>query len=371
MSVAAEEGLRAELLRRIAAGADSDLGDDGFDRLARAVFQHQYERNAIYRRYCDARSRTPESIAGWREIPAVPTDAFKAAPLLCGDPRAAEVVFRTSGTTRGASTRGAHYMLDTGLYRAALAAGFERHLLPDRSAIRIHSLVAPIEAVPDSSLSFMASEVVRRFGAEGTAFHADAGGLRLDDFMRAAEGAAAAGVPVLVLATSLAFAHLLEDARRRGFRLQLPDGSRAMDTGGFKGHAREVGREELYAGIGSTLGIGSARIVNEYGMTEMSSQFYDGIVGTAGPVGERRYSGPAWVRTLAADPETLDPLPDGEQGILRHYDLANLDSVMALQTADVGVVKGAVFELRGRARGSEARGCSIAMDELLLAARDG
>jgi hypothetical protein len=87
-------------------------------------------------------------------------------------------------------------------------------------------------------------------------------------------------------------------------------------------------------------------------------------------VAGRLHSGPGWVRTRAYDPETLEPLPDGEVGVLRHWDLANLDSVMALQTADLGRVRPGGFELLGRARGAEARGCSIAMDELLSALRD-
>jgi hypothetical protein len=73
------------------------------------------------------------------------------------------------------------------------------------------------------------------------------------------------------------------------------------------------------------------------------------------------------VRTRAYDPETLRPVPDGEVGVLRHWDLANVNSVMALQTADLGRVLPGGFELLGRARGAAARGCSIAMDELLSA----
>ena len=104
-------------------------------------------------------------------------------------------------------------------------------------------------------------------------------------------------------------------------------------------------------------------------MTEMSSQFYDAVAGSAPPPGERLHVGPSWVRTQAADPETLRPLPHGEVGVLRHWDLANLDSVMAIQTADLGFTTPAGFRVLGRARGAEARGCSIAMDELLSAIR--
>ena len=102
-------------------------------------------------------------------------------------------------------------------------------------------------------------------------------------------------------------------------------------------------------------------------MTEMSSQFYDGVAGAAPAPAERLHAGPPWVRTQATDPETLRPLPHGEVGVLRHFDLANLNSVMAIQTADLGITTPGGFRVLGRARGAEARGCSLAMDDLLRA----
>ena len=86
-----------------------------------------------------------------------------------------------------------------------------------------------------------------------------------------------------------------------------------------------------------------------------------------GQAGSGGYAMPPWVRTRAVDPDTLDALPPGTMGILQHFDLANLGSVMAVQTEDLGVVDydRARFTLLGRAPGSEPRGCSIAMDILL------
>jgi hypothetical protein len=143
-----------------------------------------------------------------------------------------------------------------------------------------------------------------------------------------------------------------------------------MDTGGFKGRSREVTRAELYGAIRERLGIAPEWCVNEYGMTEMSSQFYDGAAGTApADPAARLHAGPAWVRTRATDPETLDILPHGEVGVLRHWDLANLGSVACIQTSDLGVTAPGGFRVLGRAQGAEARGCSLAMDDLLSALR--
>jgi hypothetical protein len=69
------------------------------------------------------------------------------------------------------------------------------------------------------------------------------------------------------------------------------------------------------------------------------------------------------------DPETLAPVPHGQRGLLLHYDLANRNSVVAILTEDLGVAVAEGFLLLGRAEGSEVRGCSVAIDEMLLATR--
>jgi hypothetical protein len=381
MSAPSSPKLRAELLATIAAGTGAALPDGDFDRLARAVFAHQFACNRPYRLFCERRRASPETVAHWTEIPAVPTDAFKAAALVCGD--AAEVeaaagiegaggrtaaVFRTSGTTLGAAQRGTHYVPDLALYDAALRAGFAAHLLPEGGRMRMASLVSRPEEAPDSSLSHMAGAVVADFGTAESGWYVSPGGgidaPGLESALRAAESA---GEPVCILGTAFALVHWLDALRESGARFRLPRGSRLMDTGGFKGRSREVTREELYGAIGEMTGIPHAWCVNEYGMTEMSSQFYDGVAGRAVAPAERLHAGPPWVRTQATDPETLRPLPHGETGVLRHVDLANLQSVTAIQTADLGITSPDGFRVLGRARGAEARGCSLAMDDLLSA----
>ncbi len=354
--------LRSALLERIRAG--TPIPDAEWRWLARLVFEYQFTRNAPYRAFCERREIQPHSLTGWEEIPAVPTDAFKATPLVCGDAAEARIVFRTSGTTQG--HRGEHYLRDLALYDAALRASFVAHLLPDRPSIRILSLIPSPEVFPDSSLSYMIRAVMHDFGAPGSAYHADASGIDVPGLKGALREAESTGDPVCLLGTSFAFVHWLDalgDAR-----CQLPAGSRIMDTGGFKGRSREVIPDDLRAMFADRLGVAPEWCVNEYGMTEMGSQFYDGVTGVQRL---RAYRPPPWVRTRAADPETLRLLTDGEVGVLRHWDLANLDSVMVLQTADLGVCEPGGFRLIGRARGAEARGCSLAMDELLHALDSG
>ncbi len=107
-------------------------------------------------------------------------------------------------------------------------------------------------------------------------------------------------------------------------------------------------------------------------MTEMCSQFNDKVLReralSRSPEWRHKVV-PPWVRTQVLDAETLEPVADGKIGVLRHFDLANLDSVMAILTDDLGLAGSGGFEILGRARGAELRGCSIAMDQWLTAQR--
>jgi hypothetical protein len=346
------------------------LPDDEFNRIALRVFAHQFRLNAPYAAFCNRRGLTPDTVKHWTDVPAVPTAAFKEVALVAGDAKDAEAVFRTSGTTRGAEKRGVHYVLDVSIYHFSLIPNFAGCLLPDGAELPMLSLVPPASELPDSSLSHMVTVVGERLGAHGTTCCTTASdGIddeRLAHELRAAERARR---PVCLLGTSFAFVHWLDRLQASGDRFTLPHGSRLMDTGGYKGRSREVGEDEMRSLYSAILGIPASYCVNEYGMTELCSQFYDSSLRDAvkGRIAERRKIVPPWVRTRVVDPETLQPVRDGDVGILQHFDLANLNSVMAVQTEDLGVAVPGGFRLLGRAPGATPRGCSIAMDILLEA----
>jgi hypothetical protein len=71
------------------------------------------------------------------------------------------------------------------------------------------------------------------------------------------------------------------------------------------------------------------------------------------------------VRTRVLDPETLEELAAGSPGLLTHFDLANAWTVSAILTEDLGAAVPGGFQLLGRARGAELRGCSMAAREIL------
>ncbi len=363
------QALADELKALFSAGVSEPWPDGTFGDWALRVFEHQFGSNATYAAYARRRGVTPSTITGWEEIPAVPTSAFKAVPLISGEASMVQRVFRTSGTASGGGARGEHHVLDLDLYRASLIPNLKAHLYPDGAALRVLALVPDPAQAPESSLSFMIGEALDSLSAGDGGFYVDAsGGLDVEGLRAALAEATTEGRPVLLAGTAFAFVHWLDARSGSGQELVLPPGSRILETGGFKGRSRTLSRSELYGALSSAHGVPVNSIVNEYGMTELLSQFYEPTLHVAhDSLEDRTHVAPPWMRSRVLDPATLDPVPSGRPGLLCHYDLANAGSVMAVLTEDLGVADEHGLHILGRVEGAEPRGCSLATDDLLSA----
>ncbi len=332
---------------------------DSFEDLALAAFAWQFERIEPYRRLCERRGVTPETVTDWRRVPPVPAAAFKTL-MLAAEP--AVEVFRSSGTTEGEEQRSVHHHPFPDLYREVIDASFPRFCLPYGGPLPILSLIPTRQQLPDSSLSFMADHILTRYGSPEslTAF-----GPRGVEAVKARSWAGARqreGRPVLVLATAFALAQWLDTlADRLGLKFRLPAGSAIFETGGFKGRTTELTRGELLGRVQEWLGVPPDFVVREYGMTELTSQCYTRVLLGGHP---DLFVAPHWARVRLLDPETLEEVPAGTPGLITVFDLANLGSAVHLLTEDLGVAEGEGFRLLGRAAGAELRGCSLVVEEL-------
>ena len=341
-----------------------DPASTTFEALALAVFAHQFECISAYRRVCEQRRATPATVLDWRDIPPVPALAFKHVELCCAP---AERVFVSSGTTRGAERRGRHCMPDVRLYRAAALAGLRQFVFPDVPTMRIVSLIPPAAEQPESSLSQMVAWAVEDRGSAGSGYFAAQERFDFSGFADAVRQSERDGDPICIMTTTGALIRFFDHCRDAGWAFRLPHSSRLMDTGGAKGAPRVLSRNGLLQAVWNTFAIPGYFVVNEYGMSELSSQFYDNVIRdrNAGRFTHRAKVSPHWLRTRIIDPGSLQEVAAGESGILCHYDLANAGTAMAVLTEDVGRYTADGFEVTGRVVGAEARGCSRALAEFI------
>ncbi len=365
----------------------------------------------------------------WRDIPAVPASAFKDATLATFPAQQAELTFYTSGTTADVAGKHYieharlydaallagfdRFMLDDGAASDDVADGGiadgarlqNQRMIVDIDAIAAHrpklrylNLLPNPRFHPHSSLGYMMGHVsVLRGDGKAQYFIEDHRGSQrstgeppgsarstaepcvdVDEFARAVERAIADAQPVCVAGTAFALVALLDGLEREQRQFVCPRGSRIMETGGFKGRARAVERTQLYARLEAALGIVTTSIVAEYGMTELVSQYYDAPESRAADRSEpgaaraqqndhacgRVKRAPPWLRTLVVNGDGRE-VPHGKTGFLRHLDLGNRSSVVAIETEDRGYACGEGIVLLGRALDAPLRGCSLDAEDLI------
>jgi hypothetical protein len=367
---ALDERIHAAIAR---AAASWSLDSETLDRLLLDVFAHQVRWNPAYARYAARRGGDLDRVATPADIPPIPARAFTRLRMATFPPEQTIRRFRSSGTTGGPRAVLELSREQLALYDSALLPPFRRFLLPGRELAWV-ALVADPRVAPESSLSAMLGSAARQLGSEVAYFGVAGGGIDVALARAALETHSAKGTPVLLLATALALDALASALARDGARLPLPPGSRVMETGGFKGRKKELERGALVTEIAARLDVPAVAVIGEYGMTEMTSQFYDPAFYehvTGATPGPRRMAAPPWVKTRIVDPITLADVPSGEPGLLLHLDPAARSSAVALLTEDCGRQVAGGFELLGRMPGAEPRGCSLAVDDLVRASEPG
>ena len=352
--------LVADLLAFIAQDACTD---DQFDQLALRQFAYQYESNTPFRSFCQRRGATLRNVKTWSDIPAVPIDAFKAMELRSEPASATERVFMTSGTT-GRAARGRHFHPQLDVYDLSMKRYFAQRFMQGAERLPMAILFPDEQAMPNSSLAHYLALAKSEFGTADSRYFLGSEGLDIPGLCAALEESQRSGQPYALLGASFSLVHVMDALRAQGRRFQLPAGSRILDTGGYKGQSRELPLEEFYADLSDLLGVPRTHCINMYGMTELSTQFYD----DGNAVLPSVKSGPHWIRSRLVEPITGRSVAAGERGILVHCDLANYNSVSTILTEDVGLWADGGFLLLGRAEGAAAKGCSLAVDEFVKAA---
>jgi hypothetical protein len=387
---------RDAALRRPVGAARRPYLEPEFDSLALELFALQFKHNAAYRKICEARGLTPGIVEHWTQIPAVPTSAFKELDLTCLEAVERTTVFHSSGTTEQRPSRHFHCLESLAVYEASLWVWFRHHLLSDKLKLELQRgqrtvgvqasacgcgdedfglliLTPPAAQAPHSSLVHMFETVRQKLGgASVPASRAFLGGiaadgswtLNFDATFAALNSSLVTRHPSLLLGTAFSFVHLLDFLEEKNLRFDLPAGSRVMETGGYKNRSRSMPKAELHVLITEKLGVPPSHIICEYGMSELSSQAYNSTSHPPSSILHPRiFLFPPWARVQIISPETGNEIADGETGLIRVFDLANVFSVMAIQTEDLGIRRGDGFELVGRVVQAEPRGCSLMMLE--------
>lgn len=349
---------RAALAARIHGLLDAGVAGDTapFESLALDIYAYQYANNAPYRAYCDALGQTPGTVAGWQDIPAFPCDSFKTELVTSFPFDQAVMAQLTGGTT--AIRRGQIFRDDIGreLVLKANRIMTGAYLFPDFSdgqRCRVLILAPSPEMAPSMGMAIGMDETRKHFGTADSRFLLSHGGIDVAALVAALEQSEASGVPVAMIGSTSAFVYFFNACRARGVSFHLPLGSRIGDGGGYRGRFGELTQQDYLRLAWEVLGIPYSHCVNVLGMAESATNYFDDTLrcAIAGESQRRLRRCPPWTRTLAVSLDDLSVLPPGKVGLLRHYDVVNLPTVLAVQTDNLGYVDAdGSFQIVGRAQ---------------------
>jgi len=320
------------------------FSDQPFSEKAAAVFNYQYQHNAVYRRFCDALNVVKKDNMRLWDIPLLPVKAFKEVDVTCRPESDPDLTFKSSGT--GDMQRSQHHVHDADLYRRSVLDGFRQFYDLDDAVILGYT--PGYAENPHSSLIWMINELIKTDAIKKSRF------LPLDEPLNQGEidDIANSGRRIILFGAAFGLLDLIEISD-----VTLPSNSVVIETGGMKTHKREMSRFQMHEKIAESFGLNITRVHSEYGMCELLSQAY--------ATGGQWFRSVPWMKVSVRDPQNPQiELPPFQKGLLGVMDLANVYSCAFLLTGDRGVMdKDGRFKVLGRWNPKNMRGCNFLIDK--------
>ncbi|MBI5847132.1 MAG: acyl-protein synthetase [Nitrospirae bacterium] len=351
--------LTADVLRFIEAGVDAEIPDSVFNDYSLRMFALQYTANPIFHEFCEAKKVRPGDINRWQDVPMVYNDVFKTH-LVASFPLEQSVMACLTGGTTSLTQRGRIFRDEDG---KRLVFGANRmmtasYLFPDfedGKRCRILILAPSPEMAPSMGMAIGMDQTRRAFGTPDSEFLLGKSGIHINALLKALRESEASGVPVALIGATSAYVYFFQACRRKKMNFCLPPGSRICDGGGYRNRFGVVTRDDYYAMVQEILGIPDSHCVNVLGEAETATNLFDDSLRRYAkglPKRQRTRPVPPWSRVLAMSIDDLKPLPDGEVGLLAHWDLANIPTVLAVITDNLGYTTdgGTGCEMVGRAK---------------------
>jgi hypothetical protein len=307
-----------------------------FEQLALEAFCFQAAQNPVYAAYLQAIHCIPEQIDCIQKIPFLPISFYKTHAVRTGNFTPA-LVFESSTTT--GSTPSQHLVRNPTLYKASFLNGFEQYWGSPHNTCIIGLLPSYLER-KNSSLVYMVKELIEKSCHPNSGFYLN----EREVLSKTLTELESKQQRTLLIGVTFA---LLDFASTHPQPLKH---TTLIETGGMKGRAEELTREEVHSLLKKAFQLPA--IGSEYGMTELFSQAWS--------KGDGLFESPPWMKVLVREEEDPLTVKLSGNGGLNIIDLANIDSCCFIATDDAGRVhSNGHFEMLGRLDGASTRGCSL------------
>jgi len=323
--------------------------DADFENHALALFRYQYEKNEVYRSFCELLKVNPENITELEQIPFLPISFFKTHAVKTGEFEP-EVEFWSSGTTAVKGVRkinhkeqnenSKHFIKDITLYEHAFLHSFEYFYGKPHDYCFLALLPNYLEQ-KHSSLIYMMNRLISGSKYAESGFYLQ----NYDKLYEKIIILQKKKIKTILFGVSFALLDFAEKFTFEASNLIV------FETGGMKGRRPEMVKEELHQILCNAFGVKT--IHSEYGMCELLSQAYSN--------GQNQFATPPWMKLLLRDEK--DPLSCSQTlstGAINVIDFANVYSCAFIATDDLGRKSAnGMMEILGRLDAAQVRGCNL------------
>lgn len=352
--------------------------DDLFLEAVRENCRFHYENCTDYRRILDALGFGGEIMSDQpldeylAKLPFLPTLLFKRRRMYSMPPRSFAVKATSSGTSGKFSEIGFDaFSLVCGL-KMVLRIGKQRGLfswMPCRYIVmgyRPHRSNRTAVTKTAFGATLFTPCVSRKYilNYKNGKYSAD-----FDGVIKAVCGYAKKSLPVRFMGFPAYTYFLLREMERRGISVKLPKRSKIMLGGGWKQfYAEQADKATFYRLAEKVLGIQEKDIVEFYGAVEHPIMYTD--------CGHHHFHVPAYSRVIIRDPDSLEPLPNGEVGLVNLITpMVAATPILSVLTDDLGVlhdggecgcgISTPYLEIIGRVAPDHIKTCAAGAAELL------
>ncbi len=313
--------------------------EETFNSVALNVFRYQSSHNPFYAEYLKLVHCDISGIKNYRHIPLLPIGFYKSEIIKTGAWQE-QAIFKSSGTT-ASGLRSHHYIKDLQWYDSVAESIFTQAGFTLANT-EVLSLLPNYTETGDSSLVHMVNSFKKKsHTAKNSAFLYDHDQLeqRILSILNTTDRS------ILLFGVTFALLDFAKVSRIDSDRLTI------IFTGGMKNRGEELSFAEIVSLLKRSFP--QARILSEYGMTELLSQAYSNADGLYTSAPTMRIS----TRQLQ-DPFT--EVKVGKSGICGIIDLANVDTLSFILTEDMSISQAnEEFQILGRMEQSDIRGCNL------------
>ena len=265
------------------------------------------------------------------DLPVIPTMLFKQHDFKSGRYLASATSSGTSGhfsTIRfdfGALTSALKMSLKITRYHGILSARPVRYIVmgykPDRNT---HMAVAKTAYLTTFLAPALSRKFILRRDKDGS-FKPDFNGI-IEAVVKYSKGR----TPVRFMGFPSYTFFLLQKLEEKGISVKLPEGSKILMGGGWKQFYKEaVDKRTFYQLAYKTLGIKEENIVEFFGAVEHPVLYTH--------CKEHHFHVPVYSRIVIRDPDTLEPLPIGQTGLVNLISpLDKATPILSVMTDDLG-----------------------------------